>query len=650
MEGLGDKDKVDNEWVALVNYLNKNFGDKSLQIVSCADIKHFNRQKFIEDMSYLERMKLEGKKVDPEEVDKMKFYNVAWFNEHKEKVFKAAEVIAVRAMDVINARDGEIETNVPVSEDQNNDATSAEDAEHPKNESSSDEHVGKRLKRFKIDAQPSESSSSDEMLANPLGEVKTKNPQKGTKRRKKKAPKKDLKFKKSKGRRRIRSLSSSSDDSNAKKKLEPISRMGKGKTVRVVTSDDERVLTKCVQEMPKLDFGSTISSQSEAGEVTEAAVALNCHDGQPTQKDLGSVPNPLQATDEAITSSKEMDLKKTIEYLMRRDDEREKKFEEFMRKQVEKNASMVSNNQANRAALNDELESIKSRELTKAYPEPLAKKKLSYEGEDPSEPKSEQPSSVLDTESIIDPALEEDGEYEAVPTTSARPASEGLKRVDKKKDEKGEKPKSKKRPSYKKKKHRKSKKSKKEKKAKRRRFGEYTDKELKEFKQAEEGKQPMTSYTETIPETNSVVPTFHMHNGVTMHQVTWDNIQELIGTAFFRAMINVVWPTREMGNRALDVSRARQIYGRSPRKEFTPRKVACVKDVFVEHVDKLAMKEKKKRKLKKSWSSVLSSAMSVAHKKLYDEGEGEEIFFMDVPRLFFIRSVVFAVKWLSIGV
>ncbi|KAJ8687930.1 hypothetical protein QAD02_023725 [Eretmocerus hayati] len=81
---------------ALVNYLVKNMGDKSLQIVEVDDIKNFNPLTFAPD------------RKDP----KIFLFSVALLNNHKEKVYHAAERLRESgADDIINERDGEVPPN-----------------------------------------------------------------------------------------------------------------------------------------------------------------------------------------------------------------------------------------------------------------------------------------------------------------------------------------------------------------------------------------------------------------------------------------------------------------------------------------------------------------------------------------------------------
>ncbi|KAJ8680784.1 hypothetical protein QAD02_016571 [Eretmocerus hayati] len=787
MEIESKKEEEGEQWVALINYSDKKFGDKSLQIVSCEDIKNFDHRKFEDDMKKLELAKSTRKKLDPLEEEKMKFYYVAWINAHGEKIYKPAEVIAVRgstaeleklkaekrprknpkreslAIDVIEERDGEIEANVHTRKRENVDGNSIDDGKGAEESSSSDGGVDKALRQFNIHAAPSDTnSSSDEIRPSSLGERGERKYQKHGKRGKsykasepmpkfkkgktkrvrslssssenadeKKKPKpapKVLKFKKRK-RRHVKSLSSSTEDENESKVTKPVQKKTKGQTVRVVTSEDERVLQNVVQEFPKLDFGSVSNKQLsettnestpntnvvdllivdsgfvndcsppgpiETGTTRQGSTKEDCEyvrnrsssgtaakftpssDGvdmtevhskseknstspgttnkkTPEQdlkeKECGYMNKTASraTTNEATQSAKELELQKKIDFLMKRDDERERTFNEMMMKQIEKFTSMVFANQVNRAALTEEVQNIQRREMSSTCGEPLARKKLFDETErarDENDAERHSPVQLSqDNDSLI--GLEDGHDvFEVVPTTSSRPTSEGLVKVNKRKEvsdnertskkargsgnnsdfEDNHERKSKKHRKSKKKKYRKSKKAKKEKKkkGKKRKFGEFTEKELEKFKAEEKGRAPMAIYDEINPETNKAVPTFHMHNGVCMDPKTWENLQENIGTAFFRALINVVWPTREMGNRAVAPSRAQlHIYNRSPRKEFTPRKVACVKDVYFEHVDNLPIKPKKKKKLKAQWSTVLSSAMSAAHHKLYLEGEAK---------------------------
>ncbi|KAJ8682648.1 hypothetical protein QAD02_018440 [Eretmocerus hayati] len=152
----------------------------------------------------------------------------------------------------------------------------------------------------------------------------------------------------------------------------------------------------------------------------------------------------------------------------------------------------------------------------------------------------------------------------------------------------------------------------------------FTENEIEEFKKEENGMAPMSEVQVQDEENNRWVTRFHTRYGQVMHPKTWASLQEIYGSAFLRAYLNVTWPTELMGNRALAVDRAqRQVYKRSPRRPFTPRKVAGVKEVYFEHIDNLNIDEKRKKKMKKKWSTVFSSAMSVAHTKLYKQGEDE---------------------------
>ncbi|KAJ8672615.1 hypothetical protein QAD02_003874 [Eretmocerus hayati] len=151
---------------------------------------------------------------------------------------------------------------------------------------------------------------------------------------------------------------------------------------------------------------------------------------------------------------------------------------------------------------------------------------------------------------------------------------------------------------------------------------EFTENEIEEFRKEENGMAPMSEVQVQDKENNRWVTRFHTRYGQVMHPKTWASLQEIYGSAFLRAYSNVIWPTELMGNRALAVDRAqRQVYKRSPRRPFTPRKVAGAKEVYFEHIDNLNIDEKRKKKMKKKWSTVFSSAMSVAHTKLYEQGE-----------------------------
>ncbi|KAJ8677744.1 hypothetical protein QAD02_013531 [Eretmocerus hayati] len=175
MEIESKNEEEGEQWVALINYSDKKFGDKSLQIVSCEDIKNFDHRKFEDDMKNLELAKSTRKKLDPLEEEKMKFYYVAWINPHGEKIYKSAEVIAVRGstaeleelkaekrprknpkreslvIDVIENRDGEIEANVHTQRREDVDGNSIDDGKGAEESSSSDGGVKKTLRIIKQD-------------------------------------------------------------------------------------------------------------------------------------------------------------------------------------------------------------------------------------------------------------------------------------------------------------------------------------------------------------------------------------------------------------------------------------------------------------------------------------------------------------------
>ncbi|KAJ8673571.1 hypothetical protein QAD02_004833 [Eretmocerus hayati] len=115
----------------------------------------------------------------------------------------------------------------------------------------------------------------------------------------------------------------------------------------------------------------------------------------------------------------------------------------------------------------------------------------------------------------------------------------------------------------------------------------------KTLRQENESRENFSKFPVDIEGHDEPVWMFHLCFGIVIKLDAWNNCCAGTPEKFMYELCKCVWTTEELGNRTLDLARAKNIPGRSPRKRLSPLKWACVKKSYHHHVKKTVKKKRR---------------------------------------------------------